>query len=155
MLIIVIVQVVWWSDTKTPDTKYLNACNNLQPIKMGISMPNILIVDDDDGNRTGIALALEQHGYSAQEAENGKEAMLKVSEHNLDLAISDLMLPDMNGLSLYEKIKEKSLQTKFFIITAYPYSPEADEVRKLNVDIMEKPFGVQAITGKVRQILGE
>ena len=119
-------------------------------------MPNILVIDDDDANRTGMALVLAQHGYGIQVAEDGKTAIENIeknSEQRFDLVIVDLMMPDMDGIEVYRKIKEKSVQTRFFATTAFPYTPVAKEARRLNLEIMEKPFGSQELIEKVRETL--
>ena len=68
-------------------------------------MFNILIVEDDRNQRRLIAAALKQSGYHALTAENGEEALNMLDSEQVDLIITDIMMPQMDGLETLQLIK--------------------------------------------------
>ena len=75
--------------------------------------PQILLVDDDESLLRLMAIRLEGEGYSVQSAEGGKEALRLMNTQNFDAVLSDLRMPGLDGLSLFEEImslgKDRSL----------------------------------------------
>ena len=64
-----------------------------------VLMPgSVLVVDDDDGIRTSLRLALEDHGYKVLEAPDGETALDRMRTEPPDVVVLDLMLPGMDGL---------------------------------------------------------
>ncbi len=80
---------------------------------------DILLVDDHDIVRDGIRMLLEDEvGFGiAAEAENGKEALKACKEHDIDLIIMDISMPEMNGIEATEKIKESFPEIKILALT--------------------------------------
>jgi DNA-binding NtrC family response regulator len=81
---------------------------------------SILVVDDDKNIRATLAALLEQEGYQADTAENGKEAIKKSNEKFFDLALVDVRLPDMLGTELLNQMKETTPKMAKIILTGYP-----------------------------------
>lgn len=71
-------------------------------------MANILIVDDQDSILQIVRRILEKHGHSVIEAVDGITALKKVSESNPDLVITDIFMPEMDGLEFLRRIRELS-----------------------------------------------
>lgn len=66
----------------------------------------ILIIDDDDGLRASLSMALQQKGYLIEEATNGIDGILKSKERQYDLIISDISMPELDGNDAIPQIKE-------------------------------------------------
>jgi len=82
-------------------------------------MKRILIVDDDVSSRESIILNLGCDDWHFVEAADGEEALERVKENQLDLVISDIRMPKMNGLEFLEKAKEVQKDIQVIMITAY------------------------------------
>ncbi|MDI6785505.1 MAG: response regulator [bacterium] len=117
-------------------------------------MSNILVVDDDRGIRKGIALALRQSEHKVTEAATGIEALGIIKQKCFDLIISDLRLPEMNGLTLLEKIKEINPFTAVIMITSYGTLKTAVEAGKRGAfDFIDKNFSLEELKLKVSKAL--
>ncbi len=81
---------------------------------------NILIVDDDETIGDTIILILENEGFNADLARNGKEALEKVKSKYYDVALLDIKLPDMEGTYLLKAIRELAPNTIKIMLTGYP-----------------------------------
>jgi CheY-like chemotaxis protein len=71
-------------------------------------MEKILVVDDERSMRELLELVLKREGYAAQTAENGMRALELVRQNVFDLIISDVKMPDINGIDLLERVREIS-----------------------------------------------
>src|SRR5262249_15914773 len=85
-------------------------------------MEKILVVDDERSMRELLELVLKREGYSVQTAENGIRALDQVRQNLYDLIISDVKMPDINGLDLLMRVRETSADTMVIMITALPPS---------------------------------
>jgi len=83
-------------------------------------MPNILIVDDSWLTRRGVKRILSSKGYGVIEAENGLQAMemIRSEEQPLDAIILDLLMPEMGGMELLEKLREQEIKLPVVVLTA-------------------------------------
>ncbi|MCD4760790.1 response regulator, partial [bacterium] len=79
----------------------------------------ILIVDDEQNQRDTLAGFLRKRGYEVLTAESGKRALETVRERTIDLAISDLRMPEMSGLELLAELRRLQPEIAFILITAY------------------------------------
>lgn len=68
---------------------------------------SLLIVDDEDSIRTVLRLILVRAGYDVAEAENGEEALFKVATEKPDLIILDVMMPEMDGIEVCQKLRSE------------------------------------------------
>lgn len=91
----------------------------------------ILIVEDDRSYRKGLLYELEYLGYEVTEAHDGKEAIDLIETNSYDLVISDLMLPFVDGLEVYEALQKISPKTKFLLLTAFSDSEKAKNAKML------------------------
>ncbi len=102
---------------------------------------SILIVDDDRTIRSFISLILKEQGYEVDEAENGNKALEMIKSGPYDLVITDLKMPDMNGIDLMKSGRNLRSDMKWIIITAYGSINNAVEAMKLGAsDYLSKPF---------------
>ena len=80
----------------------------------------ILIADDEEMICTVLSQRLTQEGYSCITANNGKEALKHFYKENVSLIISDVRMPEMDGLELLKHVKTAQPNMMFIIMTAYP-----------------------------------
>jgi CheY-like chemotaxis protein len=102
-------------------------------------MLTILVVDDDGDLRAAMSAVLEDAGYRVLEAENGVGAIEVLAAERADLAIIDVMMPVMDGLSLFDHIRAGQLcpTLPILLVTASRLSPSAIAGR--DVPIVLKP----------------
>lgn len=77
----------------------------------------ILIVDDFEGIREGLSAILQQDGYSVVAVSNGLEAMQILGQQTVDLVVTDIIMPEMDGFELVKKVKEQQPDMKFIMIS--------------------------------------
>jgi two-component system response regulator PilR (NtrC family) len=107
---------------------------------------NILIVDDDRSLRKMLAFVLEKEGFQVEEAISGLDALKKLKGRNFDLVISDIRMPDLNGIELLKKIKTHDQDLPVIMITAYAATNDAIEAMKLGAeDYIMKPFNLEEL----------
>lgn len=114
----------------------------------------ILIVDDEESIREVLATILEEEGYVAETAKNGKEAMEKSETKFYNLALIDIRLPDMEGTELLSAIKETTPKMVKIIMTGYPSLQNAVEAvnKGANAYIL-KPFKVEDVLKTIKEEL--
>jgi DNA-binding response OmpR family regulator len=81
----------------------------------------ILVVDDDDHILKLYKLELEEEGYAVTTAANGKEAMEKFEQDDFNLVTLDILMPDVDGITLLRKMKELKPRMPIIMSTAYDY----------------------------------
>ncbi len=105
------------------------------------SYNKVLVVDDEEVVRDSCRRLLEPAGYELTEARTSSEALRLLDEMEFDLVLTDLKLPDMDGISLLKKIKELMPNTEVIVITGYGTVNTAVQAMKLGAyDYVEKPF---------------
>ena len=116
--------------------------------------PTLLIVDDEERLRRSLQRSLGGGEFRTLAAGSGDEALELLTDHHVDLVITDLVMPGMDGLTLVKKIKELTPEAKFIIITAYGSAEGMQEAKALGVaEYLTKPFDLSHLRSKVRQLL--
>jgi two-component system, OmpR family, response regulator VicR len=113
----------------------------------------ILVVDDDPSIRKFVKANLEARNYEVIMAVDGDEAIQKVEEEQLDLVLLDIMMPQLDGLAVCRRIREKS-KIPIMIISAR--DSEDDTVRCLDSgadDYLTKPFSLKELLARIKAIL--
>jgi len=101
----------------------------------------VLVVDDEPGVKSFASEVLSGEGYEVAEASNGKEALALLSHTAFDLVLTDLKMPEMDGLTLLREAKSKRVDSEFIVMTAFSSVESAIEVfRKGGMDYLIKPF---------------
>lgn len=109
-------------------------------------LPKILVVDDERGPRDLLETALSEKGFSVKVAKSGKQALQLIDAQSYDLVLSDLKMPDMSGLDLLRKIRERSPETLVILITGYATLDSAiDAIREGAYDYLTKPFQIDEL----------
>ena len=119
-----------------------------------MSTGKILVVDDEDIVRTSCSRTLSPEGYEVKLAKNGAEGLKMASEERFDLVLTDLKMPDMDGIEVLRIIKEQWPETAVIIVTGYQTVDTAVKAIKLGAyDYIEKPFTPDALIAAVREAL--
>ena len=119
-------------------------------------MIKVLVVDDDEVISQNLKRLLEKSGYLADTAYTGEEALRKIRENHFDLALIDLLLPDMDGLKLLLEVKRLSPITAIIIITAFGTIPNAVEaIRRGAADYITKPFRMDELLSRIKKVIEE
>ncbi len=101
----------------------------------------ILVLDDDPVVTLSCKRILGAEGYNIITADKGEEAIKKISNEEFDLLISDIRLPDINGITVLREAKVVQPKLDVVIITGYPTLEDAKESVKLGAfEFIEKPF---------------
>ena len=117
-------------------------------------MDRILVVDDEKKMRHILQLMLEREGFKAEQAENGKVALAMLKEKRFNLVITDLKMPEMDGMSLLDEAKKIDPDFPIMVITAYGTIENAVEaMRKGAIDYITKPFEEDEILITVKRCL--
>ncbi len=115
----------------------------------------ILVVDDEPTVRTAIANYLNTFNFDVFEAEDGEEAKGVLSEHSLDLVITDVAMPRFDGIQLLSYVKEHNPQAEVIIITGYGTIEMAVEVMRRGAFIfLQKPIKLPELKEQVEKALG-
>ncbi|MGQ9799606.1 MAG: response regulator [Ignavibacterium sp.] len=113
--------------------------------------PKILIVDDEKGLRIGVQRLLEMEGYEVDVAENGTEGIKLGTSKDYDLAVIDLKMPDIEGIEVLRRIKQKFPNTVCFIATAFASYDTAIEATKLGAQsYIPKPFTPEELIAELK-----
>ncbi len=119
-----------------------------------MSKGRILVVDDEDIVRTSCSRTLSPEGYEVRLAKNGVEGLKMASEERFDLVLTDLKMPDMDGIEVLRIIKEKWPETAVIIVTGYQTVDTAVKAIKLGAyDYIEKPFTPDALLSAVAEAM--
>ncbi|WP_066872487.1 response regulator transcription factor [Clostridium mediterraneense] len=116
-------------------------------------MIKILVVDDDNHIRELIKVFLENSAYEVEGASNGQEALEKVYESKIDLAIVDVMMPKVNGLDLCKEIR-KDYDFPILMLTAKGETQDIVKGFGAGVDdYMSKPFDLEELDVRIKALL--
>ena len=120
-------------------------------------MPGILIVEDENELRTMLKVSLSRHRFTVLEAENGKEAIAHFKPSLTDLVITDLIMPEEDGLKVIMRLREMKPSIKIIAISgggkASPGS-YLNLAKALGADaVYSKPFSVGEMINKIEELL--
>jgi len=125
--------------------------NGLQSVKR----PLILVVDDERSHRELISRCLLGWGFDAIQAEDGEQALLKVSETSPDMIVCDVRMPNMNGLDFVLALRQTHPTVPVLLVTAYPDIRQAvDAIKDGVLDYLTKPIDLDELHDLVAAALG-
>jgi DNA-binding response OmpR family regulator len=117
-------------------------------------MRTILVIDDDENLRDTVVLMLEQDGFRALQASDGRAGLEKALIHKPDLILVDLRLPGMNGIEVCKQVRASRVQTPIIVLSAA--GEEMDKVLLLEIgadDYVVKPFGTRELLARIHAVL--
>ncbi len=118
--------------------------------------PRILIADDEEPICTRLQEEFIAEGYAVEAANDGKQALSLSRKSQFDLAIIDIVMPEMDGIAVLKCIKQESPTTKVIMLTGYPNVYHAIESKKHGAEeFMGKPFSIDELKQMVRYLLDE
>jgi len=117
-------------------------------------MPNILVVEDKDSMRNMLYETLTEEGHRVDSANNGRQAIDLVNNKSYDLVLTDLRMPEVDGLQLLSKVKELDSDTSVIVMTAYGTIEDAVAAMKKGAfDFLTKPFDTEHLCVLVSRAL--
>lgn len=117
----------------------------------------IMHVDDNDDTRKAVELILKSEGYNVISVKDGKSCLKKLQKETPDLVLLDMMMPDMSGWDIFQKIRKKNINTKVAFLSVM----SIEESRKQNfykngiADYILKPFTDDDLVKRVKKVLAK
>ena len=114
----------------------------------------LLVVDDEPNIRDLLATSLRFAGFEVFTAATGNEAIREATEHQPDLVVLDVMLPDMDGFTVTRRLRDRGEQYPILFLTAKDETQ--DKVTGLTVggdDYVTKPFSLEEVVARIRAVL--
>ena len=120
-------------------------------------MHRILIIDDDEGVLSVFAKIFRQEGYEVELAEDGKMGIEKLLAYPADVVITDIIMPNMEGLETIGKIKEARPESRIIAISGGGFNPAEPYLRNailLGADsTMKKPCKIRELLAEVQRLV--
>ena len=114
----------------------------------------VLVVEDDGAMRELLREALEEEGYDVDAAAGGREGLRKVRGGGVDLVVTDLRMPDLDGLDMMRELRALPAPPEVIMITAFGTIGNAIKAMKLGAaDYVTKPFELEELTLSVQRAL--
>ncbi len=115
----------------------------------------ILVVEDDPQLREAYADTLELSDYNCLQASNGREGLQVLSEHAVDMVVSDVNMPEMDGIEFLKNCRKQYPHIPVLLVTAYgSISRSVDAIRAGAVDYLVKPFAAEVLLETIGDFLG-
>jgi two-component system response regulator MprA len=114
----------------------------------------VMLVEDDDALRGAVGRALRLEGYEVDEASDGAEALARLASLRAGLVVLDVLMPEMDGLTVCQRLRERGDRTPVLLLTARDLV--ADRVQGLNAgadDYLTKPFALDELLARVRALI--
>jgi two-component system, cell cycle sensor histidine kinase and response regulator CckA len=116
----------------------------------------ILVVEDNDAAREAMEDLLTSLGYHVRVAADGRQALeiFEAERCEIDLIISDLIMPNLGGAELYRLLKEQQPEVKMIILTGYPLADQGKELLEQGIVAwLQKPYDADDIALEARMAL--
>jgi two-component system cell cycle response regulator CpdR len=114
----------------------------------------ILLAEDDSDMRRFLVRALEQAGYHVASFDNGLSAYHRLREEPFELLLTDIVMPEMDGIELARRATELDPEIKVMFITGFAavaLNPDSDAPR--DAKILSKPFHLKDLVNEVQKLL--
>ena len=122
-----------------------------------ITTARILVVDDNEMNRDLLARRLERLGYSVDTADGGHSGLEKILSGDYQLVMLDIMMPDIDGLTVLKRTRETWSKTELPVIMATAKDEGSDVAEALSLganDYVTKPLDFKVVRARVESVLG-
>jgi PAS domain S-box-containing protein len=110
-----------------------------EAVKIAAGDPTVLVVEDDANDRAWIAGALRKSGYAVETVATGSEALIRCREQRFDAITLDIMLPDMSGRAVLEKLRERGLNQETPVVVVTVLAQKGIVAGYQVIDILAKP----------------
>jgi two-component system cell cycle response regulator CpdR len=115
----------------------------------------ILLAEDDDAMRTYLERALSNAGYCVEAVDRGTNALPRLENEKFDLLLSDIVMPEMDGIELAQHCAEVSPQTKVMFITGFAAVALRASKEQPQARILSKPFHLRDLVLEVDRIFSD
>jgi two-component system, OmpR family, response regulator len=115
----------------------------------------VLVIDDDLAMQTVLEIALREAGYKVILASDGQEGVTKLATLHPNLVISDIMMPQMDGVEAFQQIKDQLQEDgiPIFIMTALNRKPWFADLEAEGAVIIQKPFDIEKLLRLIDDML--
>jgi len=114
----------------------------------------VLVVDDDADNRRILEYMLQRDGYTVRSAASGRQALKIFEEQQVDLALLDLSMPEMDGITLLKRLRQEDASVQAIVVTAHGSVERAVEAMKAGaLDFLTKPVRSEVLLAQVEKAL--
>jgi len=114
----------------------------------------MLLVDGDEGIRKALSLFFDSRNYVLHTVENGSQALLATDKEKYDIIFCEQLLPDMNGLNLFEILNKRHYAGVKILITLYGNSPSLEDIHGKGIDsLLTKPFSGEEIEETINKVI--
>ncbi|BCG46940.1 sigma-54 dependent DNA-binding response regulator [Citrifermentans bremense] len=106
----------------------------------------ILVIEDDDSSREALLILLKSIGFTVKGCSSGQDGLAVLSGEPFDIVITDLFLPDLNGIDILSRVKESSPRTEVILVTGYGSAETAVQAMKKGAyDYITKPLNIEEL----------
>ena len=121
----------------------------------GNAVPKILLAEDDDAMRVYLERALVNAGYEVDSVDRGTAAIPLLEDGNYSLLLSDIVMPEMDGIELAQKCNEICPDTKVMFITGFAAVTLKASREQPHAKVLSKPFHLRDLVLEVERVLEE
>ncbi len=117
-------------------------------------MTSLLVIDDDDAFRTTLGRDLMEHGYDVRLAQNAEEAERTLTQHSIDILLTDLRMPGADGIDLLNRVRTLSARTRTILMSGYASARDYQRAIECGaVRVLCKPFTSSELLLAIRQAI--
>lgn len=115
----------------------------------------ILLAEDEEAMRNYLGRALENAGYDVTCVDRGTAALPELEKNEFDLLLSDIVMPEMDGIELAQRCAEMSPRTKVMFITGFAAVSLKASREQPQAKVLSKPFHLRDLVLEVERVLGD
>lgn len=114
----------------------------------------VLVVDDEEGLRDLLSLEFTSNGMRVETAKNGVQGLARAKERNFDVVVTDITMPEMDGLKFMESLKTVSPKTHVIIVTGFGAVETAVYAMQQGArDFVLKPYDVGYLVERIKRVM--
>ena len=117
--------------------------------------PRILLAEDDEAMRIYLERALDNAGYEVVAVDRGTAALPLLEQEKFDLLLSDIVMPEMDGIALAQHCSELSPSTKVMFITGFAAVSLRASREQPNAKVLSKPFHLRDLVLEVERVFSD
>ncbi|MBS1208845.1 MAG: glrR [Proteobacteria bacterium] len=125
------------------------------PQPAGTGTPRVLLVDDDPDLLRLLSIRLKASGFDIRSASSGETALAALASQRPDIVVTDLRMPGMDGLALFDAVRQQHLSLPVIVLTAHGNIPEAIEATQRGVSgYLTKPYDAAELVAQIHRAIG-